>query len=476
MNPGVFFSFRILSILFSTVIYLHSVSAQQRCELSRYATQPKVFVLTDMSNEPDDQMSLVRFLTYANEFDIQGIAGVTSVWKNDSIDTSTIKTVINAYGNITTNLNKNVPQNATYPTGASLLPKVHSGHPVYGLAALNMPPSDAALALINSVDATTANQPIWVAIWGGAAVLAESLQHISQTRTASLLSTFISKLRIYSISDQDDAGPWIRATHPSLFYIVSLHAFSEYALASWTGISGSRNFDQGGPDASLVTNEWLQRHIRVGSLGAHYPDIAFIMEGDTPSFLPLIQNGLGDLNHPEWGSWGGRFKLLDASRRANTYTDTADYVQGLNGQFFLSSFATIWRWRKAYQYDFAARMGWAASSDYSRNNHAPVAVVNDTCGPGAWSIDIKYNDTVVLDARGCWDPDGDELRYTWFNYREVATRLVGDIPAVDDLMNITTLNEVGSVVRVKLNQQLVTYASYSVTGGCASERFKPHDL
>ncbi|PQE33394.1 cellulose-binding protein [Rutstroemia sp. NJR-2017a WRK4] len=451
------FSLRMLSILLLALISLHHVSAQQQCELSRYTAQPKVFVLTDMSNEPDDQMSLVRFLTYANEFDIQGIAGVTSVWKNDSIDTSTIKTVINAYGNVTTNLNANVPRNATYPASASILPKVHSGHPVYGLAALDMTPSDAALALVNSVDATTADHPIWLAIWGGAAVLAESLQHVSQTRNSSSLATFISKLRVYSISDQDDAGAWIRATYPSLFYIVSLHAFNEYTLASWTGISSGRLFDQGGPDASLVTNDWLQQHIRIGSLGAHYPDIAFIMEGDTPSFLPLIQNGLGDLNHPEWGSWGGRFKPLDASRRINTFTDAADYVQGLNGQFFMSNFATIWRWRKAYQYDFAARMAWTASADYAQNNHAPVAVVNETCGPGAMTVDINYNGTVIFDASASWDPDSDGLRYTWFNYRDVATRLEGGIPAVDDMMNITTLNEEGSIVRVKLNQQLKDY-------------------
>jgi hypothetical protein len=31
------------------------------------AIQPRVFVLTDVSNEPDDEGSLVRFLVYANE-------------------------------------------------------------------------------------------------------------------------------------------------------------------------------------------------------------------------------------------------------------------------------------------------------------------------------------------------------------------------------------------------------------------------
>ena len=33
------------------------------------AQNPRVFVLTDIENEPDDAMSFVRFLTYSNHFD-----------------------------------------------------------------------------------------------------------------------------------------------------------------------------------------------------------------------------------------------------------------------------------------------------------------------------------------------------------------------------------------------------------------------
>jgi hypothetical protein len=33
------------------------------------------------------------------------------------------------------------------------------------------------------------------------------------------------------------------------------------------------------------------------------------MEGDSPSFLYLINNGVGDPEHPDWGSWGGRYEL-----------------------------------------------------------------------------------------------------------------------------------------------------------------------
>lgn len=42
------------------------------------ADRPRDFVLTDIENEPDDAMSLVRFLTYANHFEIEGVVATTS--------------------------------------------------------------------------------------------------------------------------------------------------------------------------------------------------------------------------------------------------------------------------------------------------------------------------------------------------------------------------------------------------------------
>jgi len=33
----------------------------------------RVIVLTDISNEPDDEESMVRFLVYANEYDVEGL-------------------------------------------------------------------------------------------------------------------------------------------------------------------------------------------------------------------------------------------------------------------------------------------------------------------------------------------------------------------------------------------------------------------
>lgn len=202
------------------------------CETAKYENKTRVFVMTDISNEPDDQMSLVRLLTYANELDIINIAAVTSTWKNDSIDTPTIFGVIDGYRKVVDNLNSNVPAAGVYPSADEVAAKVVAGHPVYGLAALNeSSPSNASTALIAGVDAS--DEPLWVTAWGGANVLAEALNQIQNERKEEEAAAFIAKLRVYSISDQDDAGAWIRMNFPSIFYIVSVHGFSEYAVAAW---------------------------------------------------------------------------------------------------------------------------------------------------------------------------------------------------------------------------------------------------
>ncbi|ROV93894.1 hypothetical protein VPNG_09521 [Cytospora leucostoma] len=422
------------------------------CETAKYENKTRIFVLTDISNEPDDQMSLVRFLTYANEFEIINIAAVTSTWKNNSIDTPSIFGVINSYSEVVETLNSNVPAAGIYPSGEEVAAKVVTGHPVYGLAALEeASPSNASTALIAGVDAS--DEPLWVTAWGGVNVLAEALNQVRNERNEEEVAAFVRKLRVYSISDQDDAGAWVRTNFPTLFYIVSIHGFSEYAIATWNGISGElyRHFDKGGPDSSLVTNEWLQEHIRIGPLGKKYLNWTYIMEGDTPSFLGLIPNGLNAPEHPEWGGWGGRYILADSSGAQGLFSEAADWVIGINNETYLSQFATIWRWRKAYQYDFAARVQWTTTSGGGQGspNRQPVPVVNSSCG--TLEVPYAFGESVVLDASESWDPDGDEVSFEWFHYREPTFRLEGDIPRISPNVTFEPLNEVGSLVTVTPN-------------------------
>jgi hypothetical protein len=60
--------------------------------------KPRVFILTDIGADPDDSESLVRFLLYSNEFDVEGMAAVTSTWMRDKIHPELIDERVKAFG------------------------------------------------------------------------------------------------------------------------------------------------------------------------------------------------------------------------------------------------------------------------------------------------------------------------------------------------------------------------------------------
>ena len=117
------------------------------------------------------------------------------------------------------------------------------------------------------------------------------------------------------------------------------------------------------------------------------------------------------------------------------WTDAEDEVTGVDGKRYRSNQATIWRWREAYQHDFAARMDWTVSSRYEQANHHPQIVlsVNRAYQPpsnnGASRFDflqpvelrVNSGQQIELDARQSADPDSDELQFLWFPYREAGT-------------------------------------------------------
>jgi hypothetical protein len=270
-------------------------------------------------------------------------------------------------------------------------------------------------------------RPVWVTVWGGPNVLAQALWKVRATRPSEALARFVARLRVYTISDQDDSGPWIREQFKDLFYIASpgFGMGGAYHHATWSGISGDHFHGRfAGADFSLVTNEWLDRNVRrKGPLGAEYPRWEYLMEGDTPSFLNLIDNGLSDPEHPDWGGWGGRYELY--TPRAEKWhlrpevrplwTDVEDEVMGADGRWHTDNRATIWRWRAAYQNDFAARMDWTVKP-HAEANHPPVPRL---AHPDR--ITARPGERVELGAEGSIDPDGDALSYEWFYYNEAGS-------------------------------------------------------
>jgi hypothetical protein len=145
------------------------------------------------------------------------------------------------------------------------------------------------------------------------------------------------------------------------------------------------------------------------------------MEGDTPSFIGLIQNGLAWYESPAWGGWAGRYELWKSyAEVADIWTSsisTQDEVTLPDGRVEASNQATIWRFRDAFQYDFAARMDWNVA-EYKEANHNPIAVVNGNSGKAWANAQVTAGEEVWISANGSSDPDGHSLRYRWWVYGE----------------------------------------------------------
>ncbi len=386
----------------------------------RAEAKPRLLVMTDISNEPDDEESLVRLLVYSNEFEIEGLVATTSVWLREAVRPELIERSVDAFGAVRGNLLRHA---AGYPTAEDLRAKVKASCPAFGMAGVgDGKDTEGSRWIVQAVDREDA-RPLWIAAWGGTNCLAQALWDVRRTRTPEAVAAFVAKLRVYAISDQDDAGRWIRNTFPKLEYIVSPTTIDadEYHTATWGGISGDR-FLRNGPfeHFELVDAPWLSAHIREnhGPLGALYPVPVYLMEGDTPSFLNLIANGLAADESPAWGGWGGRYGLRQATGEARAiWTNSRDTVSTRDGRVHTSNQATVWRWREAFQHDFAARMDWCVKP-WAEANHNPTAVVNGVAGKEALRLVAAPGETVALSAAGSGDPDGDGLAYRWFYYPE----------------------------------------------------------
>jgi len=62
------------------------------------------------------------------------------------------------------------------------------------------------------------DRPLWVSVWVDKS-LAQALWKIKNTKSAADADKLYKKLRVYTISDQDDSGPWIRENFSSIFYM-----------------------------------------------------------------------------------------------------------------------------------------------------------------------------------------------------------------------------------------------------------------
>jgi hypothetical protein len=416
-----------LSVLtFSTVVLLGHTA------LAHAQERPRLIVLTDFFKDPDDKQSLIRLLTYANEFEIEGIVATSLAFGDGSIHPEWVRDVLDEYDKVLPNLRKHERPGFTYPSAEALKKGVRAGAPVIRKftgrnkgfpvphppgsrdsrtsdppekwigEGKHTPGSRHIIAVVDRRDP----RPVWVTVWGGAMDLAQALWTVRNERSPEEVRRFISKLRVYQVSWQDTGAVWIWENVPELFLILNAETHG--------GIYGE------GPEA-LRDEAWVNANVRTGHgpLGAGYPkaNIAGVKEGDSPSFLHLLARGLSDPERPEWGGWGGRFIRYNDS--SNFYVDGGDDHPASSENARRSRW-TIGRWNEAISNDFGARMDWCIGSREDAN-HNPVVVLQKDDTTQVLQRQAPAGTKITLDATGTRDPDGDTIEYQWWHYREAGS-------------------------------------------------------
>jgi hypothetical protein len=367
--------------------------------------KPRIIVTTDLGADPDDEQSLVRLLVSANEFDIEGLIVSTGCWKKNQSNTAMLDKIVDAYGKALPNLQVHAKG---YPSHAYLKSISVLGQTGYGMADVGEGKDSKGSELIIAAADRDDPRPVWVQFWGGGNNLAQAIWKVKNTRTEAELAKFISKLRVFDILGQDDAGAWLARNFPDLLFIRA------------TGVYGWQPPKNG----SYQKND-IQSH---GPLGSVYPDTKWATEGDTPAFMHVFPNGLNDPDKFDQGGWGGRFGLTKQSgirsmsevAKINKAAETQYDPYFMHGNTAEGAKA-IKRWSTGYDNDFAARMDWSVTGNYAEANHHPVAVVNGDTSRRVLEVSAAPGSTVKLDANGSSDPDNNALNYAWSFYEEASS-------------------------------------------------------
>jgi dienelactone hydrolase len=361
----------------------------------------RLIIETDAGGDPDDEQSLVRFLLYANEWDVEGIiANRAEARRGENLNTERtglgiVRRLIDAYGKCFSHLVQHDPR---YPSPDVLRQRTVSGYN----------DTDAAVNLIITAVDRDDPRPIWYSDWGtdsGGATnnLRRTLDRVLRERGPKGYAKFKSKLRLTSY---DVFGPHTTNIAPPFHILVNTfqppldgkrwyHRFS--ALTATAG-----GFD--------LVRDVLTGH---GPLGALYPTNTthWAKEGDSMTFLYLVPTGMNDPEQPRWGSWAGRYGLN--TNYAGRRCFWANQFDAWNGATNRDN--ALRRWAAHLQNDFKARLDWCVN-DFAQANHPPVARVKD--GPRRTA---KAGEIVTLDASDSTDPDGQPLRFEWVCYPEAGT-------------------------------------------------------
>lgn len=410
-------------VLFFFLINNTANLAQQEIHkrLNTDILKPRVIILTDVSTwETDDSESLVRLLVHADLLEIEGIIYTTG-WSLDEVRDEFFQLIhdaIDAYEKDLPNLMKRSGQETFlkdesrqtvgyWPSADYLRQRTMFGSRKRGIDQIGKEnTSDGSNWIIKQADEED-ERPLWILVWGGGNTLAQAVWQVQQERNEDELKAFLHKIPTYAITDQD------RSYKKGTPYDISSHQwlrrdFEKDLIFLWDECAWKYQNGTG-------RGNWEEyaRHIQGhGHLGIVYPKYKYGVEGDTPSFLHVLPNGLNDPMVPNQVSWGGFFTW-----GIGPDNETYAYVNHKGTSHEICSKYEAYFYPATFN-NFAARMDWA---DNGKGNRNPIVIVNGDRGFKPLEIEAQCNQRIVLDASQSIDPENNNLSFNWWVLPEAGT-------------------------------------------------------
>ena len=349
--------------------------------------------------EVDDMNSFIRALYYSKEMDIRGIVLSASMYHYAGnikkgtapyrwTGTQWMNRFLDDYRTIQNNLKSH---DQRYPSADELYSLIHVGNIS---SCGDMEEETDGSLFLTDLFLQKHGQPVYVQTWGGTNTTARALKTIEERyrntdQWQKVYQHVCDHIILYIILDQDVTfSTYISRKWPDIRIIQDTSNFWHFAYA-WKRNNPALT--------ETLQSPWCQKYLmHKGPLMAHYalmgdgrmidgelyeeqrgtddylkehPEYQrydFISEGDTPSFLYLIDRGLRSIEHPSYGGWGSRFTEDKHGIYRNTALDYNPYTKQYEAQYSLS------RWFTDIQNDFSARIEWGLTDDDTAISHYPA--------------------------------------------------------------------------------------------------------